>query len=146
MTPLLQSGSHDDGLEGGTGLVLSVQTLVAPLLELGLAKGCSIFLLADRLILLQLRQVLLQDRINDGTGVVEVIVGSWPWPARRLLSGSITAERAVDDIELLDALLQRLLRVHLDGGVDGGVHIVAAHRILIAGIRGEQFRARRSSR
>ena len=108
-----------------------------------MAKGCSIFLLADRLILLQLRQVLLQDRINDGTGVVEVIVrGAGHGQHGACIGVHHHAERAVDDIELLDALLQRLLRVHLDGGVDGGVHIVAAHRILIAGIRGEQFRAR----
>jgi hypothetical protein len=67
---LLQTGGHHHRLKGRTGLILGVQTLAAPLLELGLAEGLGVLLLgAGSLDLFQLGQ---KGGIIDGV-VVKII-------------------------------------------------------------------------
>ena len=131
--PLLQARRHHDGLEGRAWLIGGVQGLVVPLLELGGVEGRFILLFRGRV--LDLVQGALQDRVLNGAGVVQVVVRgaghAQHGPGVRVHD---QAEAAVDDVELGNALLQGLLRIHLDGGVDGGVDVVAVDRVDVAGI------------
>ena len=131
----LQRGGHHHRLEGGPGLIGQPHVLIGPLLELGVTQCLGVLLLADGGVVFQLLQLGRLGGVHNAVGVVEVIV-------RRAGHGQHRpgvrvhhqAEAAVGDIKLLNALLQRLLCVHLDGGVNGGVDVVAVHRVGIAGV------------
>ena len=139
----LQRGGHHHRLEGGPGLIGQPHVLIGPLLELGVTQCLGVLLLADGGVVFQLLQLGRLGGVHNAVGVVEVIV-------RRAGHGQHRpgvrfhhqAEAAVGDIKLLNALLQRLLCVHLDGGVNGGVDVVAVHRVGIAGVSRRHLRSR----
>ena len=124
--PLLQAHGEGEDLEGGAGLVGVVDTAVAPLLQLRLAQGCFEVLLGNGGVLLHGRQLFRLQGIGNNGEVVEVVarVGGHGQDAPGVGVHN-DAEAAVLDVVFFNALLQRLFRKALDGGVEGEVQVAA---------------------
>ena len=148
--PLLQGHGQDDGLEGGAGLVGLVDRLAVPLahhrLVIGLALGLGqqlgvgeILRIAGLELLVDGLGLGLHVPLEDGVGDLGVVVGvevgdtgdGQDLPG---LGVHGDAEGPVLHVVVLDALLQCLLQIGLDGGVQGEGHVIAVLRVDVLGV------------
>ena len=139
---LLQGGGQDDGFESGAGLVGVGDRPVGPLGVLGLLEGRGVGLLIGGGVVLHRLQIGRQDRVGDGPGVVEVVVGGGGHGQDGPRLGvHDDAEAAVADLVGGDAVGEGLLTVALDGGVDGELDVEARLGVHVALVAGEHLGA-----
>ena len=147
---LLQGGGQHHGLEGGARLIPGVQGLAAPLgvHRVGIGLGLGLFQQLRlgkilRVVLFQvgidvvgvLLHLLIEQLVGDGGVVVGVEAGGAGHGQNGPRLGvHHDAEGPVAHVIGLDALLQGLLRIGLDGGVDGQGQVIAVDGVDKLGI------------